>query len=80
MDSDSDDNEEKWPGDSLPHRVMRLWEKRRESMIHDYSLVGYLLSPNPKIMDDAVHSKSPQHSNAAKRLIVKLILDRTCLG
>ncbi len=49
-------------------------------MIHDYSFVGFILSPNPITMAHAIKNKSLLHDNAAKRLITKLIIDRTKVG
>jgi hypothetical protein len=34
-------------GTGLKDAVMQFWKKRRNKLIHDYSLVGYILSPNP---------------------------------
>ncbi len=31
----------------MTHQIMTLWFKCRTKQIHDYSLVGYILSPNP---------------------------------
>jgi hypothetical protein len=44
---------------------------------HDYSLIGYISSPNPIVMAHTIENKSLLHDNAAKRLITKLIIDRT---
>ncbi|KAL3766558.1 hypothetical protein ACHAWU_007798, partial [Discostella pseudostelligera] len=71
---------DKWSGDSVTHQVMRFWLRRRENLVHDYSLVGYILSPNPIIMEDAAKNKSKDHMNAAKRLIIKLFIDPTLTG
>ncbi len=60
--------------------VMRLWIKRRPKLIHNYSLVGYLLSPNSTIMAHAVEHKTINHDQAAERLITKLILNPTLVG
>ncbi len=49
-------------------------------MIQDYSLVGYILSPNPIIMAHAIENKSLLHDNAAERHITNLIIDRTKVG
>jgi hypothetical protein len=56
---------------------MQFWIKWWGKLIHDYSLVGYILSPNPIIMVHAIENKSLLHNNAAERLITKLIIDRT---
>jgi hypothetical protein len=55
---------------------MTFWFKHKTKLIHDYSLVGYILSPNPQIMNNAgermIHS--PIYSDAIKRLIGKLLV------
>ncbi len=60
--------------------VMQFWIKRRPKLIHDYSLVGYILSPNSTIMAHAINNKTIEHDQAAKRLITKLILNPTLVG
>jgi hypothetical protein len=60
--------------------IMRFWLKRRQKLIHDYSLVGYLLSPNSTIMAHSVEHKTIEHDEAAERLITKLILDPSLVG
>jgi hypothetical protein len=59
---------------------MRFWIKRRNKLVHDYFLVGYILSPNPTIMASAIVNKSQMHNEAAERLITKLILDQSVVG
>jgi hypothetical protein len=44
-----DDKEE----DSMTHQIMTFWFKCQPKLVHDYSLVGYILSPNPPIMNNA---------------------------
>ena len=53
---------------------------RRKNLIHDYSLVGHLLSPNPTIMEHARFNKNQGHKNAVEHLITKLILDQMLVG
>jgi len=60
--------------------IMRFWLKRREKLIHDYSLVGYLLSPNSAIMAHSIEHKSIAHDQATERLITKLILNPSLVG
>ena len=69
-----------WEGHSLTHQVMHFWLKRRDKLIHDYSLVGYILCPHPTIMAHAVVNKSTIHDEAVERLITKLILDSNLVG
>ncbi len=69
-----------WKGNTLADQVMRFWLKCREKLIHDYSLVGYILCPHPMIMAHAVINKSTIHDEAVERLITKLILDSNLVG
>ena len=59
---------------------MQFWAKCRPKLIHDYSLVGYILSPNPRIMEDAITNKAQIHDDSAERLITKLPLDPALVG
>jgi hypothetical protein len=62
--------------DLMTHQIMTFWFKRQPKLIHDYSLVGYILSPNPRIMNNARERmlQSPIYSDAIKRLIGKLLI------
>ena len=57
-----------WTGDSMTDKVMTIWLKRKENLCHDYSLVGFLLSPNPTIME-ATEKYNADHKAAVARLI-----------
>jgi hypothetical protein len=59
---------------------MRFWKKHRNKLIYDYSLVGYMLSPNPTIMELAVDNKTLAHDEAAELLITKLLLEPSLIG
>jgi hypothetical protein len=62
----------------MTRQIMTFWFKRRTKLIHDYSLVGYILSPNPQIMNDASERMldSPIYSDAIKPLIGKLLIPK----
>jgi hypothetical protein len=68
-----DDDEEE---DSMTHQIMTFWFKHQPKLIHDYSLVGYILSPHPQIMNDARKRMldSPIYSDAVEHLIRKLLV------
>ena len=67
-------------GKEMDHVAMRFWIKRRDKLIHDYSLIGYLLSPNPTIMAHAYENRSMIHNEAVVRLIDKLIVNPIFVG
>jgi hypothetical protein len=60
----------------MTHQIMTFWFKRQPKLIHDYSLVGYILSPNLRIMNNARERMldSPIYSDAVKCLIGKLLV------
>jgi hypothetical protein len=59
---------------------MRMWIHRRDTVIHDYSLVGYMLSPIPAIMEHCAANRTESLSDASERLIEKLMLDPGLIG
>ena len=72
-----------WPGHSLVHRVMRKWVMRRKPLVHVYSLVGHLCSPNKTIMADAAIAMSlnmAEYESAVENLVKKLLLDPNLVG
>jgi hypothetical protein len=85
-DSDSDDDidgcdaDDEDAGIGLKSTILQFWRKRRTKLIHDYSLVGYILSPNPTIMEHAITNKGQIHDDAVERLISKLLLDPSLVG
>ena len=57
-----------------------MWIHRREKVVHDYSLVGYILSPKPAIVEHRSANRTASLSNASEHLIEKLILDPGLVG
>ncbi len=64
-----------YKGQSLTNKMMRMSIHIREKVIHDYSLVEYMLSPIPAIMEHCAANRTVSLSDASERLIEKLILD-----
>ena len=67
-------------GAGLAATVMESWQKCKSKLVHDYSLVGYIMSPNPAIMAHVIDNKNLEHDGAAEQLITKLLLDPACIG
>ena len=67
-------------GDRALNTIMQFWKKRRSKLIHDFFLVGYILSPNPTIMEHAIENKTLAHDEAAERHITKLLLEKRVWG
>ena len=64
----------------MDHVAMRFSIKRQDKLIHDYSLIGYLISPNPTIMANAYENRSTMHNDAVVHLIDKLIVNPIFVG
>ena len=67
---------------SLTNTVMRIWLRRRSKLVHDYALVGFLLSPNQTIMARAkdLYADSCIFQDAVERLIGKLLVPSCFVG
>jgi hypothetical protein len=61
---------------SMTYQIMPFWLKCRTKLIHNYSLVGCILSPNPRIMNNARERilHSPIYADTVKCLIGKLLV------
>jgi len=71
MSADEDGNDE-----SLATWFFTCWEKRREKLVHDYSISGWLTSPIPEIYEDAKENQDGVlHRNRMERLFLKLFQD-----
>ncbi len=64
----------------MDHVAMRFWIKRQDNLIHDYSLVGYLLLPNPTFMAHTYENRLMIHNEVVVRLIEKLIVNPIFVG
>ena len=50
-------------------------------MCHEYDLVGFILSPNPTIMDKSKkHGTGIKFHNAVDRLITKFLMGKMLVG
>lgn len=57
---------------TLGQRVADLWQKRREKLISDFAVAGWLLSPIPEIYQDASLHMTGSHRTAVDRLLKKM--------
>ena len=84
LDDDDDDDDDDALANSfdssLTDKVMSIWNRRRSKLAHDYSLAGWLLSPNPTIMADAKANTTSAETDAVKRLLFKIVLSPTLVG
>ncbi len=60
----------------MSYQIMTFCFKHRTKLIHGYSLVRFILSPNPQIMNNARERMlhSPKYSDAVEPLIGKLLV------
>lgn len=57
---------------TLGQKVIDIWEKRRKSLIHDFSIAGWLLSPTSDVYVDSSANSTGQHRDAVDRLLKKM--------
>jgi hypothetical protein len=66
---DEDDSDTKT---TLGQKVIDIWKKRRDKLINDFSIAGWLLSPIPDVYNDSRENSNGQHRNAIDRLLKKM--------
>ena len=69
--SDEDDNQDNRK--SLSTRVIDIWTRRRVSLISDFAIAGWILSPIPEIYEDSKVNLTADHHNAVDRLLKKMM-------
>ena len=55
-------------------RVLANWNRRRENLISDYSIAGWLLCAIPDVREDAKSNQTGEHRNAMECLLKKLYM------
>ena len=57
---------------TLGQKVLDIWNKRRNKLINDFTVAGWLLSPIPEVYQDAGTNSTGEHRNAIDRLLKKM--------
>jgi len=82
-DSDDDEvtdtlqDEEKEPEPTLSsfgYDMLQLWKKRRPQLMHDYAIVGWLLSPFKEIQEQVAQKITPRHKERANKLLKRFFV------
>ena len=58
-------------GKDFGAHILYLWNKRKENMVSDFAIAGWLLSPLGKVMEDVRLGQKPSHDNAMDRILAK---------
>lgn len=58
---------------TLGQRVTDLWWKRRDKLVTDFAIAGWLLSPIPEVYNDSKHNMTGEHRDAVERLLNKMM-------
>jgi hypothetical protein len=72
-DSDTEDEHVTTLKTSLGDKVVNIWNKRRSSLVSDFAIAGWLLSPIPEIYDDSSANMDGTHRDAVDRLLKKMM-------
>jgi hypothetical protein len=83
-DSDSSDDEEEDEDEestnnedgptTMGEKADKHWKNRRQKLITDFSIAGWLLSPIPEIYEDAKGNKTGDDHDALERLLKKMMV------
>ena len=57
---------------TLGAKVLEAWKKRRNKLINDFSITGWLLSPIPEVYIDSSANMTGEHRDAVERLLKKM--------
>ena len=57
---------------TLGDKVIALWQKRRDKLVSDFAIAGWLLSPMSEIRIDSHNNMTGVHRNAVDRLLKKM--------
>ena len=71
-DSDVEDDES-----SLGSQLMSCWKKRREKLVHPYSITGWMLCPIPEVYADSKKSHIGSDMKIMENLFIKLFNHET---
>lgn len=57
---------------TLGQKVIDIWQKRRDKLVSDFCIAGWLLSPMPEVRSDADENMTGAHRNAVDRLLKQM--------
>ena len=57
---------------TLGQKVIDIWNKRRNKLINDFSIAGWMLSPVTEVFIDSQQNATGQHRDAVDRLLKKM--------
>jgi hypothetical protein len=58
---------------SLGEKVVEIWLKRRDRLVTDFAIAGWLLSPIPEVYRDSSSNQTGEHRDAVDRLLKKMM-------
>lgn len=77
---DSDDNDDNQSVEStmgLGEQILKIWEKRKPKLEHDYAIAAWLLSPCRQIQTQVNAKLKGTHKDSANNLLKKLFVNVT---
>lgn len=70
--SDNDSTQDE-TDQTLGQRVAEIWSRRREKLVTDFAIAGWLLSPVPEVYNDCKQNMNGMHRDAVERLLIKMM-------
>lgn len=84
LDGEDDDSDDDLTVDeaveTLGDKVKSRWNHRKQKLITDLSITGWMLSPSPAVMKDVNTGHTGMHRNAVERILKKWILHKVSLN
>jgi len=72
-DSTTEDEDANKAKKSLGQRVIDIWRKRRDKLVTDFAIAGWMVSPMRDIYEDARKNMDGDHRDAVDRLLEKMV-------
>ena len=71
--STDSDNLDRDTTKTLGQKVVEIWLKRRDRLVTDFAIAGWLLSPIPEVYRDSSSNQTGEHREAVDRLLKKMM-------
>jgi len=80
-DSDNDSDLRNIPngitGNELVENIVQLWRKHRSSLVTDFAVAGWMLSPLDVVQNDVANNRDGDHNLAVDRVLSKIFHHQT---
>ena len=76
----SDNEDVDTNNETLSEKILAMWKRRKVKLVHDYSRVGWMISPTEQIMEQVKDGYNQHDMDACENLVVKLFVPSHIIG